>query len=69
VVAGIEPGSPAERAGLKTGMIIVGLAGEKVRGADDIVRLLNAERIGVETPLSVITGGELRNMSIVPIER
>ena len=69
VIAGIEPGSPAERAGLKTGMIIVGLAGEKVRGADDIVRLLNAERIGVETPLAVITGGELRTVTIVPTER
>ena len=69
VIAGIEPDCPAERAGLKTGMIIVGLAGEKVRGADDIVRLLNAERIGVETPLTVITGGELRRMMIVPTER
>jgi S1-C subfamily serine protease len=68
-IAGIEPGSPAERAGLKTGMIIVGLAGETVRGADDIVRLLNAERIGVETPLAVIAVGELRAMTVVPAER
>ena len=68
-IAGVEPGSPAAQAGLKAGMIIVALGGETVRGADDIVRLLNGERIGVETPLSVIDRGELRRITVVPAER
>jgi S1-C subfamily serine protease len=68
-IAGIEAGSPAERAGLKAGMIVVRLAGHPVRGADDIVRLLTGERIGVETPLAVIASGELRMLTVIPAER
>src|SRR3954454_20360087 len=35
-----EPGSPANRAGLLTGDMIVSLADEPVTGADDLIRLL-----------------------------
>ena len=40
------------------GDIVVALDGEPVTGVDDLVRLLDAERIGSETPLSVIAGSE-----------
>jgi S1-C subfamily serine protease len=69
VVASVEPGSPAARAGLQPGMLVVELAGEPVSGTDDIVRLLGGERIGVETPLSVVVAGELRTLRVVPEER
>ena len=41
-----EPGSPANRAGLLTGDMIVTLDGAPVTGADDLIRLLTGERIG-----------------------
>jgi S1-C subfamily serine protease len=68
-VASIEPDSPAAKAGLAPGMLVVALAGETVSGADDIVRLLGGERIGIATPLSVIASGELRTIDVVPEER
>jgi S1-C subfamily serine protease len=68
-IAGVEPGSPAATSGLAAGMIIVGLGGEPVRGADDVVRLLGGERIGIEVPLAVIANGQLKDMTVVPAER
>jgi S1-C subfamily serine protease len=68
-VTGVEPGSPAARGGLAAGMIIVALAGEPVTGADDFVRLLDGERIGIPTGLSVVADGDLRTIILVPDER
>lgn len=54
LVASIEPNSPASRSGLCEGDVIVGLDGHDVDGIDQLHRLLTEERIGVETPLTVI---------------
>jgi S1-C subfamily serine protease len=50
-------------------MIVVAVAGEPVTGADDVVRLLDGERIGIPTGLSVVSDGKLRTIIIVPDER
>ena len=68
-IASLEPDSPATRAGLAAGMIIVGLDGQPVTGADDLLRLLGSSRIGVPTRLAVIAGAKLRRFSVVPAER
>src|SRR5215813_12650617 len=68
-IASLEPDSPATKAGLQTGNIIFALDGVPVTGADDLVRLLGGERIGVDTTLSVIAGSELRKIVVVPAER
>ena len=39
-IASLEPDSPAAKAGLQTGNIVLALDGEPVTGADDLVRLL-----------------------------
>src|SRR5512133_257412 len=54
LVAGIEPGSPASRSGLREGDIIVAIAEQPVSGIDDLHRCLNAKTIGVPTRLLVI---------------
>jgi S1-C subfamily serine protease len=68
-VTAVEPGSAAARGGLVAGMIVVALAGEPVTGVDDIVRLLDAGRIGIPTGLSVVAEGKLRTVIVVPDER
>ena len=68
-VASLEPDSPAAKAGLRAGNIVLALDGEPVTGADDLVRLLGGGRIGVDTRLSVIAGSELRQVVVVPAER
>ena len=66
LVAGIEPGSPASRAGLREGDVIVAFAGEPVSGVDDLHRLLTAGRSGLAAEIEVVRGTELRKLSIVP---
>jgi S1-C subfamily serine protease len=68
-IASLEPEGPAAKAGLQVGNIVLSLDGEPVTGADDLVRLLGAERIGATVNLSVIAGSELRKLVIVPAER
>jgi len=68
-IASLEPDSPAAKAGLQPGNIVLALDGEPVTGADDLVRLLGGARIGVATSLSVIAGSELRQIVVLPAER
>jgi S1-C subfamily serine protease len=63
------PGSPANRAGLLTGDIIVALDGMKVTGADDLIRLLTGERIGRPLQIDVLRLGKPRAFSLVAEER
>src|SRR5437660_5679118 len=60
-----EPGSPANRAGLLTGDMIVSLDGEPVTGADDLIRLLTGERIGKAVEIKVLRLGKPRTFNPV----
>ncbi|TMJ04757.1 MAG: trypsin-like serine protease [Alphaproteobacteria bacterium] len=64
-----EPGSPANRAGLLTGDMIVSLDGAPITGADDLIRLLTGERIGKPVEIGVLRLGKPRAFSLVPEER
>lgn len=66
---GIEPGGPAALAGLGEGDMIAAIDGEAVAGVDDLVRLLNAERIRRETVLKIVRRTELRDVTVLPTER
>ncbi|MGD9538657.1 MAG: S1C family serine protease [Alphaproteobacteria bacterium] len=68
-VASIEPESPAAKAGLKVGDLIVGFGGEPVAGIDALHRGLTAERIGMATRLSVLRLPERLELAIVPAAR
>ena len=46
VVSGVEPGTPAERAGLKLGDVIVAIDGKPVRSGDDLVEVVADSDIG-----------------------
>ncbi|MGH9903355.1 MAG: S1C family serine protease, partial [Pyrinomonadaceae bacterium] len=68
LVVSVEPGSPAQKAGLLDGDVIVGCGGRDIAGIDDLHRLLTDERVGVELPLVVIRRTEKVTLSVVPQE-
>ncbi len=68
LVASIEPHSPAQRAGLLEGDVIVGYAGRPVAGIDDLHKLLADETVGVQAPLTILRRAEKRVLIVVPDE-
>jgi S1-C subfamily serine protease len=69
LIIGVEPNSPALKAGLQEGDVIVALAGEPVEGVDVLHPLLNEARIGVATELVVLRGSRRLNLTVVPAPR
>jgi S1-C subfamily serine protease len=68
LVASIEENSPAKRAGLSEGDIIVGFDSQPVAGIDDLHRMLTEEKVGVKTTLMIIRQAEKLNLNIIPEE-
>jgi S1-C subfamily serine protease len=64
----IEPDSPAMRAGLRKGDIIVGFGGTAVPGIDELHKILTEEKVGVTYPMVVLRGAEKLHFNIVPAE-
>jgi len=69
MVASVEPGSPAERAGLNSGDVILALDALAITGADDLIRVLAGDKIGRTIELEVLHNGGQRVLSLVPLER
>jgi S1-C subfamily serine protease len=65
-VASVEPRSPAQRAGLREGDIIVEFGGEAVADVDDLHRALTGERIARAHLLGVIRNTEKISIEVVP---
>jgi S1-C subfamily serine protease len=68
LVAEIEPRSPAERAGLQRGDIIVGFKGQAIRSIDDLHKKLVASEIGVPSPIMVLRQTEKVFAMVIPEE-
>jgi len=69
MISGVEAGGPADRAGLAAGDIILSLDGAVVAGADDLVRLLTADKIGREVLVETLRKGERRTVALTAQER
>jgi len=68
LVAAVEPNSPAERADLRAGDIIVAYGEHATTGIDDLHRLLVEEKVGVRAAMTIIRRSEKRVLGIVPEE-
>ena len=65
----IQPGGPADNAGLQRGDIIFEVNSAVVNGIDDFIRLLDASKIDVAQSLKYIRRGEIRETTITARER
>jgi len=68
LVAAVADASPAERAGLRQGDLIVGYAGQPIGGIDDLHRLLTEEQVGVRSRVTILRRGERLDLDVVPEE-
>jgi S1-C subfamily serine protease len=64
LVVGLEPGGPAEKAGILLGDILVSLHGSPVRTIGDLYGLLDEERVGVASTARIVRAGEVRDVPI-----
>src|SRR5918999_271400 len=68
-VRNIAPNSPAERAGIKPGDVIIGLKGETVRSNDDLLNLLDASSIDRDATLRLLRGNKELSLTVRPREQ
>ncbi|AIC26469.1 serine protease Do 2 [Rhizobium etli bv. mimosae str. IE4771] len=64
LVANVEPGSAADRAGLKTGDVVTAVDGNAVRGATDLRNRIGLTPVGSEIRLTVKRGSEQREIEV-----
>jgi S1-C subfamily serine protease len=69
MVSTIETGGAADRAGLRTGDILLALDGVAMTGADDLVRALTGDKIGKDVAVEVLRGESRLTVALVPEER
>ena len=68
VVVGVEPGSPAQRAGLREGDVIIAFNGQPTAGVDDLHRLLTDAQVESKTYVTIVRRTERMEVAIVPQE-
>jgi S1-C subfamily serine protease len=67
-VTSVEGGSPAERAGVRDGDVIVACGTSAIAGVDELHALLTEERIGRSVALVVLRAGGRREITVTPVE-
>jgi S1-C subfamily serine protease len=69
-VTRVSPDGPADRAGLKSGDLLMGIGSEEVSSLADFYRKLwSRGAAGVEIPLKVLQGAQLREVTVRSIDR
>ena len=66
LVQRVLPGSPAERAGLRRGDLVVGAADRAVNDPAALLQLVEASQVGEDLPLRVLRGDEELSLAIRP---
>jgi S1-C subfamily serine protease len=69
LLAQIEPDGPASRAGILPGDVVIRLDGVAIYGVDDLIRVLDRDRIDRTLTMDVLRLGRLREIEIHPVER
>ena len=67
--AEVLSGGPAAQAGVRVGDVIVGLDGSRIEGIDDLLRVLDFERIGREVEVTLLRRGQLESIRVLVGEK
>jgi S1-C subfamily serine protease len=69
MLLGVEPGAPAERGGLFAGDIVLAIGGRTVEDGEALQMALGPEAIERSTPIRLVRGGALRDITLTPAAR
>ncbi len=68
-VMAVIKGGPAEAAEIKPGDLMIAIDGEPAEGIDDLLRLLNHDRVDRPVRVTLLRKGEMRDRYVTPVER
>jgi len=69
MVSKVEPGSPAEKAGVKVGDILTSVDGKDVKASWDVMAKIRRLDDGQQVPLEVWRDGKVQNLAATIVER
>ncbi|MGG5821635.1 S1C family serine protease [Falsiroseomonas sp. HW251] len=69
LVTEVQRGSPADKAGVERGDLLVSVGGEPMLGVDSLLRWLSGERVGTPAELVLLRRGDMRRLTVTPEER
>ncbi len=69
IVVAVQPSSPAASAGLLMGDIVISLGGTSITDPGDLASVLRPDHVGEDMTVSVLRGGEPRDIRITVGER
>ena len=67
-VAHLDPGGPAQQAGIVKEDVLIGLAGHPMRGVDDLQHFLTNWPVGIPAEAQLLRGTDLVKRTIIPGE-
>jgi serine protease Do len=65
LIGQVYEGSPAEKAGLKVGDVVIGIDGAPVKGSQDVVREVLRKRVGQKIQITVVREGKKVEIPVV----
>jgi serine protease Do len=69
LVVGVNPGGPADDAGLLIGDVLIEVEGQPISSPDDLLDLLTADRVGRTIAARLLRGGAAQEVSLTVAER
>jgi membrane-associated protease RseP (regulator of RpoE activity) len=69
MVAKVEPGSPAEKAGIKVGDILTSIDGQDVKNSWDVMAKVRRLDDGQQIPVEIWRGGKAQNLSVTIVQK
>ena len=69
VVNSVEPGTPAEHAGLKMGDVILSINGKSVSSGDQLVQIVSDSKVGANLTMGVLRNGKHLTTTVVVGDR
>ena len=69
ILHSVEPGGPADRAGLLQGDVLVSLEGQPLEDLPDLLGFLGEDRVGASVRAQLLRAGELREVALAVGQR